>query len=403
MKTITGAATTVASSNALLTVAFGESFDTPANLASGTVESDLLDTLPSKLPLIKRSFRPPNYETPLTYFNELYTPNKAFFVRYHLSNIPRIDLSEWRLSITGDAVDKPLELTIPKLKKKFKQVEIAAVNQCAGNRRGLVEPHVPGIQWHYGAMGNARWRGVRLKDVLEKAGVKQNALEVIVGGSDSGLTVKMPDFVKSLPLWKAMDENTLIAFEMNGEPIPHWNGYPARLIVPGWTGTYWMKHLNSIEVSSKPFEGFWMRSAYRVPKGVFQDRDAFQSQTDETSEPITKILINSLITNIEPGQTFNVNQPIKVKGLCWDGGDGIDRVEISIDGGNTWRMAQLKENPGRFSWRQWHYTFQSREKGPLNIMAKATGRKGTTQPMQFIQNPAGYHHNTVQSLTITIV
>ena len=131
-------------------------------------------------------------------------------------------------------------------------VEIVAVNQCSGNRRGLFQPHVTGVEWGYGAMGCARWKGVRLKDLLDKVGVKKEAIEVAFGGADGPAIDKTPDFVKSIPVWKAMDENTLIAYEMNGEPLPHFNGFPARLIVPGWTGTYWMKHLTSVNVLTKP-------------------------------------------------------------------------------------------------------------------------------------------------------
>jgi len=376
----------------------------PAELPSGARESALLAALPDKVPLIKRTFRPPNFETPLSYFNEVFTPNEAFFVRYHMASIPEMNAREWKLQIGGDSVAGPIELTLHDLKRNFEQVEIAAVNQCAGNRRGLVQPHVPGIQWGYGAMGNARWRGVRLKDVLNKAGVKKDALEVVANGADAGLTAKLPDFAKSLPLWKALDENTLIAFEMNGAPLPHWHGFPARLVVPGWTATYWMKHLSSLNVVSAPFDGFWMKTAYRVPKGTFPVPKGFDSQTSETTTPITDILVNSLVTNIENGQSFNSGQSIKVKGIAWDGGHGIDRVEISVDQGKSWRRADLQEDYGRFSWRQWHYEFQSEQpKGALKLMVRATNRAGAMQPIDPVPNPAGYHHNRIQTLELVIV
>ncbi|MGR9087277.1 MAG: molybdopterin-dependent oxidoreductase [Gammaproteobacteria bacterium] len=403
LKGVAGAMTAQASSNLVIKPAWARSLPAEsAILSPATLESAILDALPGKVPLIKRTFRPPNYETPLSYFNQLFTPNKAFFVRYHLSNIPRVDLNEWKLRIDGDAVSRSLELTIPELKKNFKQFEIVAVNQCAGNRRGLFQPQAPGIQWGHGAMGNARWRGVRLRDVLDTAGVKKNAVEVIAGGTDSGLTVRLPDFMKSLPLWKAFDENTLIAFDMNGAPLPHWNGYPARLVVPGWTATYWMKHLDSIQVTAKPFTGFWMSTAYRIPNGAFPP-GPFESQTSDANTPVTEIVINSLITNIENGQRFNTGQNIRVNGIAWDGGHGIERVEVSLDGGNSWQPAQLKEDYGRFSWRQWHFQFQSRNQGKLSIMARATNRTGATQPMELTQNPAGYHHNKIQKLDVEIV
>ncbi len=240
-----------------------------------------MDALPGKEALIKKTYRPPNYETPVNYFDAPFTPNNRFFVRYHNAVIPDVKISEWRLRIGGDAVRTPLELTLEQLRRDFKPVEIAALCLCSGNRRGLFQPHVPGIQWGSGAMGNALWRGVRLKDVLAGAGIDKSALEVSLDGADSGVLKTTPDFVKSLPLAKALDENTLIAFEMNGEPLPHWNGFPARLIIPGWTATYWMKHLTAVNVISKPFDGFWMKTAYRIPKDRFPSGQ-FSSQETET-------------------------------------------------------------------------------------------------------------------------
>ncbi len=185
----------------------------PSELPSGMLESSLMDTLPGKVPLIKKTFRPPNYETPVSYFNEAFTPNNAFYVRYHLVNIPEVNARDWVLKVGGDAASNTMQFTLDELKKGFEQVEIAAVNQCSGNRRGLFQPHVRGVEWGYGAMGNAMWRGVRLRDILNKIGVKKEAVEVVYNGADSGVIDKTPDFIKSLPVWKAMDENTLIAFE----------------------------------------------------------------------------------------------------------------------------------------------------------------------------------------------
>lgn len=374
----------------------------PAELPSGALESAVLEVLPNKKPLLKRTFRPPNFETPVTYFNELFTPNDAFYVRYHLSDIPKVNAADWKLRIGGESVEKPFELTLAELKKNFEQVEIAAVNQCSGNRRGLAQPHVPGVQWGYGAMGNAQWKGVRLKEVLNKAGIKKDALEVVFAGADSGVIAKTPDFAKSLPVWKALDENTLIAFEMNGEPLPHWNGYPARLMVPGWTATYWVKHISAINVVAKPFDGFWMKTAYRVPKGAFPAVDRFLSQETEGSTPITEMLVNSLITNIEDGQRFRRGQGIEVKGIAWDAGYGIQRVEFSTDEGKSWHPTELGKDSGRFSWRQWNLRFTPQKKGAHSIMVKATNRVGGTQTFQLIQNPAGYHHNLVQKLNLVV-
>lgn len=359
------------------------------------------DLLPGKEALVKRTFRPPNYETPVNYFDTPFTPNDMFFVRYHNAVIPEVNVSEWRLRIGGDAARTPLELSLEQLRNDFKHVEIPALCLCSGNRRGLFEPPVPGLQWGSGAMGNALWRGVRLKDVLVGAGIDPSALEVSLAGADSGVLPATPNFVKSLPLAKALDENTLIAFEMNGEPLPHWNGFPARLIIPGWTATYWMKHLTAIHVISKPFDGFWMKTAYRIPKDRFPNGQ-FSSQETETHMPITEILVNSLITNIKDGQTLPNAKPIEIKGVAWDRGDGIARVDVSMDGGSNWHQATLKQDYGRFSWRQWHYIFEPKHPGSHRIMARATSRSGATQPFEPIPNPSGYQHNAVQKITVQL-
>jgi DMSO/TMAO reductase YedYZ molybdopterin-dependent catalytic subunit len=374
----------------------------PSELPSGMLESSLMDALPGKVPLIKKTFRPPNYETPVSYFNEAFTPNNAFYVRYHLVNIPEVNARDWVLKVGGDAASTAMQFTLDELKKGFEQVEVAAVNQCSGNRRGLVQPHVAGVEWGYGAMGNATWRGVRLRDILNKIGVKKEAVEVVYDGADSGVIDKTPNFIKSLPVWKAMDENTLIAFEMNGAPLPHWNGFPARIVVPGWTGTYWVKHLTTIDVFSKPYDGFWMTTAYRIPVGKFPVVDRFISQETPANTPITEMVVNSLITNIGEGQKFRLGQTLEVKGIAWDGGYGIQLVEVSTDEGTTWRPAELGQDLGRFAWRQWSYRFKPDAKGKHAIMAKATNRIGNTQTFEPILNPAGYHHNVVQKTGIVV-
>jgi DMSO/TMAO reductase YedYZ molybdopterin-dependent catalytic subunit len=285
------------------------------------------------------------------------------------------------------------------LKREFDSVEIAAVCLCSGNRRGLSDPHVPGVQWGHGAMGNAKWKGVRLKDVLAKAGVKAGALEVAFEGADGGVIEKTPDFTKSIPVWKALDENTLIAWEMNGEPLPHWNGFPARVVVPGWTATYWIKHVTSIEVLSQPFKGFWMNPAYRIPKGKFPIVDRFLSQETEANTPITEMVVNSLVTNLRDGMSYKANSPLFVRGIAWDGGYGVTRVEVSHDGGKVWQLAELGQDHGRFSWRQWSFAFIP-EPGEHVVMAKATNRLGASQAFDLVFNPAGYHNNVVQRISI---
>jgi DMSO/TMAO reductase YedYZ molybdopterin-dependent catalytic subunit len=368
-------------------------------VATGIEEATILDTLLGKGALIKKTYRPPNFETPINYFDTAFTPNKLFFVRYHHSVIPEIQAGDWRLHVGGDAVRTSMEFTFEQLRKDFKPVEIAALCLCSGNRRGMFQPHVTGVQWGSGAMGNALWRGVRLKDVLAKAGITKSALEVSLEGADSGMLKTTPDFIKSLPLAKALDENTLIAFEMNGEPLPHWNGFPARLIIPGWTATYWMKHLTAVNVLSKPFDGFWMKTAYRIPNGRFPSGQ-FRSQETKTNMPITEIIVNSLITNLVDGQTVPAAKLMEIRGVAWDGGNGIQRMEISTDGGKHWHETELKEDHGRFSWRLWHYDFKPKHHGECRIMARETSHSGISQPLEAIPNPSGYHHNAVQQITV---
>ncbi len=375
----------------------------PAELPEGTLESAVLEALPGKVPLIKRSYRPPNYETPLSYFREVFTPNNAFFVRYHLAGIPEVNAAQWRLKVGGEAAQNPFELSLDQLKKEFEQVELAAVCLCSGNRRGMFVPHVPGVEWGPGAMGNAKWRGVRLKDVLAKAGIRKEAVEVVFDGADGPAIALTPDFVKSVPLWKAIDENTLIAYEMNGAPLPHWNGYPARIVVPGWTATYWIKHVTSIDAVSKPLAGFWMNPAYRIPKGRFPVVDRFVAQETEANMPITEMVVNSLMTSPMPGQKSRRGSVVEINGIAWDGGYGVNRVEVSIDAGQTWRAAELGQDHGRYSFRQFSFKFRPDRKGPVTVMAKASNRIGATQTFELIHNPAGYHHNVVQKVTVEVV
>jgi DMSO/TMAO reductase YedYZ molybdopterin-dependent catalytic subunit len=375
----------------------------PSDLPQGFLESATLEKLPGKMPLIRKSFRPPNFETPISYFQQPFTPNNAFFVRYHVADIPQVDGDTWRLSIVGDAAGKSLELSLNDLKTKFEQVELNALCMCSGNRRGLFLPHVPGVEWGHGAMGNARWKGVRLKDVLARAEPQKNALELGMNGADRSAMENSPDYVKSIPIWKALDENTLIAYEMNGEPLPHWNGFPARVVVPGWTATYWMKHLTSLNISSKSVEGFWMKPGYRIPKGKFPLVERFVSQDTEANTPITEMVVNSLFTNLNDNVTFEAGTTSVARGVAWDGGYGVAMVEVSVDDGQTWRLASLGADLGKYSWRQWHFKMQFDQPGKHVVMARASNRIGATQTFELIANPAGYHHNVVQRIHVDVV
>jgi DMSO/TMAO reductase YedYZ molybdopterin-dependent catalytic subunit len=300
----------------------------PAALPAGMRSEVVMEALPGKKPLIKLTYRPPNYETPIEYFRTPLTPNDAFFVRYHLADIPEVDAAKWQLSVGGEGANGEATFTLDDL-KKMPAAEVVAVNQCSGNRRGMFEPHVPGVEWGYGAMGCARWKGVRLKDLLDKVGLKKEAVEVVLDGADGPVFDKTPKFMKSIPVAKAMEETALIAYEMNGEPLPHFNGFPARLVVPGWASVYWMKHIVSVRAVTKPFDGYWMKYAYRMPVGKFPAAARFISQETDLNTPITELMVSSLISSHLDGSAVKTG-PVMVAGIAWDGGHGVRVVEVSV-------------------------------------------------------------------------
>ncbi len=298
--------------------------------------------------------RPPQLETPFAAFNEgIITPNDAFFVRYHNAGIPTlVDADKHVIKIGGSAVSKPYELSMQALRTEFKPIEVVAVNQCSGNSRGFFSPRVTGGQSANGAMGNARWLGVPLKDVLARAQVNESARQVTFNGLDIAL-FGGGDFVKALDINHALDGEVMLAYQMNGADIPMLNGYPVKLIVPGYYGTYWVKHLSDIEVVDKPFEEFWMKPAYRIPDN---DCACVEPGTAPAStRPIGRFNVRSFITSLADGERVRAGQPTMVRGIAFDGGQGIREVAYSLDGGQSWRGAKLGADLGRYSFRE--FTF----------------------------------------------
>ena len=360
-----------------------------------------LVAFPEKRPLIVLTSRPPQLETPFEVFNDgLITPNDAFFVRYHNAGIPSsIDADKHLIKIGGNAAGKPYELTLADLRTQFKPVELLAVNQCSGNSRGFMSPRVTGGQLANGAMGNARWVGVPLKEVLARAELKNSAREVTFNGLDTAL-FGGGDFVKSLSVNHAMDGEVMIAYQMNGADIPLLNGYPVKLIVPGYYGTYWVKHLSEIEVLDQPFEGFWMKPAYRVP-----DNDCAcvePGTTPAATRPIGRFNVRSFITSVQDGGRLRAGQPAAVRGIAFDGGQGIREVAYSTDGGQSWRGASLGADMGRYSFREFTFGFTP-EKGSHDLRVRAWNRSGQSQPMEALWQPAGYMRNVVESVKIIAV
>ena len=354
---------------------------------------------PGKRPLIRLTTRPPQLETPFGVFDEgLITPNDAFFVRYHLAGIPlTIDPDAFRLAVEGK-VDKRLSLSLSDLKTGFEPVELIAVNQCAGNSRGFFEPRVPGGQIANGAMGNARWKGVPLKAVLAKAGVQAGAVQVSFKGLDEPVLPETPAFVKALDLDHALDGEVMLAYAMNGEDLPWLNGFPLRLVVPGYYGTYWIKHLTRISALDAPLDNFWMKTAYRIPDNACACVEP--GETPSSTIPIGRYDVRSFLTNIADGATVAANTDLALRGIAFDGGYGITDVVVSADGGATWIGAALGEDLGKYSFREWkaHVTPPP---GKHRLMVRATNRIGQSQPLEPLWNPGGYMRNVVEVTNVT--
>lgn len=364
-------------------------------------EAHLVQTA-GKQPMIQLSDRPPNLESPIQTFRASITSNDQFFVRYHLAGVPDMKaLDGWKLQVDGDAAERSVTYTQQDL-NDLPQTEVVAVCQCSGNRRGLCEPHVPGVEWGYGAMGCASWHGPRLRDVLTRAGIKGEAVEIWFNGADHPVLDATPRFHKSLPLSKALADETIVATSMNGSPLPLWNGFPVRLVVPGWTSTYWMKHLTNITVSSKPIDNFWMKKAYRVPAGMFPVSKPFPTQDDAATWPITEITVNSLIAAPISGEEVE-RSGFTVRGVAWDRGHGILRVEISLDSGNTWQDALLDRDLSPYAFRAFRLDTGPLPRGPAELRVRATSNSREVQPDVWKANPAGYHNNVPQRLTVKVV
>ncbi|QUD86319.1 SorA family sulfite dehydrogenase catalytic subunit [Phenylobacterium montanum] len=357
-----------------------------------------LVSYPQKRPLIRLTTRPPQLETPFAVYDEgVLTPNDAFFVRYHLAGAPPTDLDPdtFRLLVQG-LVDNQLALSLKEL-KAMPAVEIVAVNQCSGNGRGFFEPRVGGGQAGNGLMGNARWRGVPLKGVLEKAGVKAGAVQVRFDGMDGPVLPETPDFAKALDLAHALDGEVMLAWGMNGADLPILNGYPLRLVVPGYYGTYWVKHVNEITVLDKPLDNFWMSTAYRVP-----DNDCAcvtPGTAPAKTRPIGRFKVRSFITNLADGAKVAAGRQTLLRGMAFDGGSGIAEVAVSADGGASWTPARLGPDLGRYAFRPWSAQVRLTA-GRHALKVKATSHAGETQPAEQPWNPSGYLRNLIETVTV---
>jgi DMSO/TMAO reductase YedYZ molybdopterin-dependent catalytic subunit len=361
----------------------------------------ITSAFPQKSGVILQRSRPPLLETPFEVFDQgVFTPNDRFYVRWHLADIPTsVDPATFRLAVRGH-VSKPVSLTLNDVLKKLPRFEIAAVNQCSGNSRGFFSPRVPGGQWANGAMGNARWTGVRLKDLLEYAGVRSGASAVRFSGLDTGIIPQTPKFLKSLAIDHALDGEVMVAYAMNGEALPLVNGYPLRLVVPGWYATYWVKMLNDIEVLDKPDDNFWTTKAYLVPDNHFAN--VHPGETGFKQVPINKMLPRSFFTNLKSGAVLQAGQAATVRGIAFGGYNALKLVQVSADAGHTWTNAQLGADHGRYSFRQWQTNVRFAQPGKQTLMVRAVDSTGQAQPFTPNWNGAGFMRNIVESIDVSV-
>lgn len=357
---------------------------------------------PEKIPMITYSDRPPLLESTRSAFTKSLTPNDEFFVRWHLPDIPTyIDPDAYTIKIDG-LVDRELNISLKSLKHDFEQVEVTAVLQCGGNSRSAFHPVAGGIQWGSGAMGCAKWKGVRLSDILDRAGLKKDAKWIGFNGKEKAAYYESPNFIRELHL-EELDDHVILAYEMNGEDLPYLNGYPLRLVIPGYYSDSWVKMMSHITVTNEYKSLFFMDTAYRIP-----DNDT-ESETPEnrskTTKPIAKMNVKSVIGYPLNGAKIAHNSQLVVRGVAFDSGLGIKDVLVSVDDGVTWESSLLDNSAGRYAFKAFRFSFKPSGYGKLNIMAKAVNRLGEEQPLakDVLWNHGGYKYNGIDTVMVEVV
>ena len=367
-------------------------------LPGGPDSRPITTAFPQKGPMILQRTRPPLLETPFEVFDKgTLTPNDQFYVRWHWAVIPTsIETEKFSLTVRGH-VNQPLSLSLQDI-LKLPRVELIAVNQCSGNSRGFFEPRVGGGEWANGAMGNARWTGVRLKDVLDKAGIKPGALQVRFKGMDEPVVAEAPHFMKSLDIEHALDGEVMIAYAMNGEQLPLLNGFPLRLIVPGWYATYWVKMLNDIEVLDQPDTNYWTEVAYKIPDTPHASIEP--GQANVRMIPINRMVPRSFVTNPASDSVVKAAAPVTFRGIAFGGDCGVAKVDVSIDHGKSWRQAKLGQNEGTYGFRQWETPLIFPAPGQYSLQVRCTNSNGVPQPDTPNWNPAGFMRNVIETIRI---
>jgi DMSO/TMAO reductase YedYZ molybdopterin-dependent catalytic subunit len=362
----------------------------------GPSTRQITTAFPQKGPMIVQRTSPPWLETPFENFDKgVFTPNDQHYVSWHWADFPNeVDVDKFRLTVRGH-VNQTLSLSLKDILHGLPRVELAAVSQCAGNSRSYMQPRVPGSQWANGSMSNALWTGVRLNDVLDRAGVKPGAVQVRFGGLDEPVIQGAPKFLKSLEIDHARNGEVMIAFAMNGEQLPLLNGFPLKLVVPGWCGVYWIKMLNDIEVLDQPDTNYWTTTGYRIPNTPHAT--VRPGETGVKLVPVTRMVPRSFITNIHSGDTVPAGTPTQARGIAFGGDCGVAHVDLSVDGGKSWHATQLGRDEGKYGFRQWHTRFTLPLPGKHSLMIRCINRHGVEQPNTPVWNPAGYMLNTIES------
>ena len=353
----------------------------------GTIPNELVKE--EKVPAMQwHSERPLTGSVPAHEHDFDVTPSHRMFVRNNLLT-PAIDIQSHRLTIKG-LVDKELSFSVFDLAKEFKSASKQGMLECAGSGRSSFQPRASGTPWlETGGMGCPVWGGVRLADVLRAAGLKPGAAHVAGQGGDPGMVASAAPVIRSIPLSKAMEENTLIAWAMNDRPLPFVHGYPLRLVVPGWVGSASTKWLHSLTVLDAPFKGTYMTSSYVLPRHPVEPGTKMPPETVSAEAwPI-----KSMITSPAPGARMKTGQPVAVRGRAWVGEGAVERVEISTDEGKTWRNATLGRRGDKYAWRAFSYDHQPERPGYVTFLARAWDEAGNAQPAVSTWNPLGYFWN----------
>ena len=335
-------------------------------------------------------------ETPLSDLDTWTTPTERFYVRSHFPELPTLALATYRLEITG-AVDRPFTIGYDEL-LTMPSVEIVVTMECAGNSRSYVTPPAEGLSFKHGAVGTAKWKGVPLPALLSRAGLRDTTKEVLFEGADigdeeeEGQTVRL-GYARSLPVADATSEETIAAYEMNGEPIRPVHGYPVRLIAPRWYGMASVKWLTRIEALEQPYTGFFQRRRYVLINEGEAPQDSW--------EPLSTLRVKSLITHPRHGEVVRVGQ-YTVRGAAWSGDGEVVKVEASVNGGRDWQEVSLVGPSSPTAWRRWEHSWSIGKPGHYILMARATDSVGNTQPASIPWNFRGYGNNGIHTIAVEV-